>query len=457
MSIKTLKIQYKCESDTDHNKIFNYIQNYNWVLRFTYNRFKEYDFDLETKEVTALQKTMNNIFIDSHFLNSARYHAMQYKDVENTVVFGGRKNFIERCQHKISKEEFDKKRMQPIYSVGESSKKANRKFRILDESTILFQPDRKHYYILHLPRLKANYRKDILKLLKLQNECAIPITYKLDMDYVYIAFEDIYVFDNVDTSKKIQNRIFSVDLNPNYIGWSVVDWKDSSTYKVIKAGVISIKDFNDAEKNTGYASDSPEQLYLNNKRDFENIDTAIYLVKTALHYKCSIFAVEDLSIETKDNKKGKSYNRLVNNQWNRNLFRNELHKYCDRSSIRLQLVTAAYSSFEGNLVYRETGLPDMCLASIEIGRRAYEFYHQYVIKDKAKEKNIVFDNSEKAISKIIKSLEEFNIFDAFDDLISLYSKLKTLDVKYRVPLKKSMFQAVFSKKSIKSRTILYST
>jgi hypothetical protein len=84
------------------------------------------------------------------------------------------------------------------------------------------------------------------------------------------------------------------------------------------------------------------------------------------------------------------------------------------------------------------------------------YYNDY-FKDKAKEKNIVFDNSEKAISKIIKSLEEFNIFDAFDDLISLYSKLKTLDVKYRVPLKESMFQAVFSKKSIKSRTILYST
>ena len=74
---------------------------------------------------------------------------------------------------------------------------------------------------------------------------------------------------------------------------------------------------------------------------------------------------------------------------------------------------ANYSSFEGNLIYREEKLPDMCLSSIEIGRRTYEFYHQYVLKDKNKEKNIIFDKLENVQNQIEKSLEELDYKEAW--------------------------------------------
>ena len=58
-------------------------------------------------------------------------------------------------------------------------------------------------------------------------------------------------------------------------------------------------------------------------------------------------------------------------------------------------VLPGYSSFIGNLLYRDPGLPDPMLASIEINRRANEINNQYIEKTKPKEKIILFPNFEK--------------------------------------------------------------
>lgn len=454
MAIRTIKIPY-IVNKSEYDRIKEYICNYNNVLRFTYNRIADSKFSLTTKQITELQKSMNNVFIDSHFLNSAQYEAKQLKDKDN-VIFGGKYNLIQRCKGKISKEQFQENRLVPIYSVGEACKHGNRKFQILAETKILFKPTRSEHFILSLPKLRKNYRKAICQLKIVQDKCIAPLTYKLGLNHITISFEDtLTVYDPITYS--VPNRVFAIDLNPNYIGWSVVDWNNSENYRVIESGVVSNKLINDADYKLHKASNSKDQLYINNKRSFENNDTAKYLAQLASHYQCELFSIEKLEIVTKDNKNGKKYNRLVNNQWNRQIFYLRLHKYCDRFSIKMYEVIANYSSFEGNLIYRETGLPDMCLASIELGRRAYEFHHQYVLQDKPKQKNIMFDTSEKAHDQIVQSLEELHYTKAFSDIKSLYKELKTLDLKYRVPLEKSILKTVSSKKSTKSKILLYST
>jgi len=63
-------------------------------------------------------------------------------------------------------------------------------------------------------------------------------------------------------------------LNPNYIGWSIVDWKSESEFDVIKSGVYSIKKLNNIDfdlKNKGYSTDSNERKYISDKRNFETI------------------------------------------------------------------------------------------------------------------------------------------------------------------------------------------
>ena len=65
-----------------------------------------------------------------------------------------------------------------------------------------------------------------------------------------------------------------MDLNPNYIGWSIVDWKSENEFNVIKSGIYSIKKLNDKDfslKNKGYSLESNERKYISDKRNFETI------------------------------------------------------------------------------------------------------------------------------------------------------------------------------------------
>jgi len=66
--------------------------------------------------------------------------------------------------------------------------------------------------------------------------------------------------------------MLALDLNPNYIGWSIVDWKSSSNFKLIKSGIYSIKILNDKDfnlKNKHLDSSSKYRKYIINKRHYE--------------------------------------------------------------------------------------------------------------------------------------------------------------------------------------------
>ena len=78
-------------------------------------------------------------------------------------------------------------------------------------------------------------------------------------------------------------------------------------------------------------------------------------------------------------------------------------------NIKLLKVIPEYSSFIGNFLYRSLNLPDMILASIELSRRAYEFYNQYISKTKEIKKNIVRPSLVMFKKLYTKSLEEFGL------------------------------------------------
>ena len=240
-SIITMKIRYKVSSDADKSRILEYVKNYNNVLKFTYNRVQEGI--KSTKELTALQNNLNSIFIDSHLKNSAIYDAKSIQ--KDKIIFGGKKLFLDRLRNKISKEEFKLKKLLPLYSVGEACKKANRKFEIIDENTILFKLNKDLHIKLNLINQGKNYKKILNKLKELQETKQIAITYKLSLDYIYLSFDYSILKQNNYKTKK--DRIIAIDMNPNYLGYSVVDWKDENNYKIIDKGVFDISLINQKE------------------------------------------------------------------------------------------------------------------------------------------------------------------------------------------------------------------
>ena len=453
-NIITLKIKYSTDEQSK-TRILEYIKNYNNVLHFTYNRLHEND-RLKTKEITVLQKTMNNVFIDSHFKNSAIFDSKTLLH-NDKVIFGGKKLFIDRCQNKISKEEFRLNKLRPLYSVGESSRKGNRKFLIITENHIIFKPTKEEHFLLEINPSK-NYQNYLIQLSQLAEEKKIPIDFKLDLDYVYISFDLNKLKSERIISEKIKDRYFAIDMNPNYVGYTVIDWIDGQNYKIIDKGAISLKDLNDFDnslKGKGFTSDSKERKYISNKRNYEISDIAHKLERIANHYECENFVMEDLSIPSKDNGKGKRFNRLCNNQWCRNRFCNIIKKLCKLDKIKILEVIPNYTSFIGNLVYRSEKLPDFVLASIEISRRGYEFNHQYILKDKDKKKNIVQGNFDEDKVVYTQSLEELGINETFSSFKELYDKVKkSVKEEYRFPLEKCSV-TVFSKNSIRNYQTLY--
>ena len=275
------------------------------------------------------------------------------------------------------------------------------------------------------------------KLYQKQERKEIKIAYKLDLEYIYIIFEETDIY-NYET-KFIKNRVLSLDLNPNYIGWSIVDWKSESEFDVIKSGVYSIKKLNDIDfdlKNKGYSSESNERKYISVKRNYETLQIVKNIVNKSIYYKCQIISIEDLNIKSSDKELGKRFNKLVNNSWCRNAFVNNLTKRCNIHNIKLLKVKPEYSSFIGNFLYRSLHLPDMILSSIEIGRRGYEFYNQYISKVKEIKKNIVRPNLSIFQKLYLKSLEEFKLQPIYKDLIELYYFFKKSKIKYRLSIDK---------------------
>lgn len=380
-----------------------------------------------------------------------------FKVHKPNVTFGDKANFIQRCKQQISKDEFKSSRLNPLYSIGTAKPyKGNRFFRILESlDKIIFQPKCKEKYTLSLVGVTKNYKKIVKKLFHFQELKELPITYKLYNDYIYISFDESKLYEY--NFKKIKDRYMSLDLNPNYIGWSIVDWKDSSNFKVIKSGVYSFKNLNELYKDKfkieKVDSSDSRKIYISNKRNYEIIEVAKNLINKCCYFKVENFVIEDLNIKACDKNKGKNYNRLCNNNWIRNKFINNLKKRCSIYNLQFIEVLPQYSSFVGNIIFRSLNLPDMVLSSIELSRRSYEFKHQYILKNKEKTKNIVkidINNNKVFKDLFIKSMEEFNVQEIFKDVVDAYYYFKrNSKIMYRVSLDQfsSYFREFFSRHS----------
>ena len=468
----------------DEERILKYQKQYSNLLHVYFNRYKEGFSQTQCKHLK-----LNNVeLLDSWFRQSCIYEAMalvksinsKIEEFNNkmklkeqlllktnktwkekrklkkllklkqpTPIFGGKNNFILRSHKSISKEEFNELKLSKIYSIGEASNpmvKGNRKFFIQDLNTIIFKPNKKEKIELKFQCNSKHYKR-YLELLKEHQELKdLSITYKLSSEYIWISFDESILKDEVKQYKPIQNRIISIDMNPNYIGWSIIDWINSENFKIIDKGILSIKLINDKseklikEKTT---SSDYRKIKLTNKRNFEVLQCSKFLIDKMKHYKCSLFAIEDLDIEPKDIGISKKHNRLCNNNWCRTKLVNNLNKWCNIYNVQLIKVKPEYTSFIGNLVFRYLKLPDMILSSIEISRRGYEFYHQYLIKDKKVKKNIIFIELTEKIKKLIcQSLEELSInIQEWNSLFDLYKFLKKSKCKYRFPLNIESFQS----------------
>jgi len=385
----TYKFNFKCED------IFNdFLNEGNKIVRIAFNQFKK-GYDLKNVEKHIINKYNYSDIIDRSMLKWFCQDAESiYKSFEekksNKLIFGGKNNYKKYLKGLITKQEFfDKRNTKALSFVGSKlDNHGNRKFELhIESGYVLFKLNRKNHF-----KLSINFKKrynDLLKIQMLAEQHQCPITYRLSNEYIYISFDESFL--KKSDHEFIKDRVAGLDLNPNYIGFTIRDGESKTIYKE----VIDLTNLN--------------QTYNKNKKDYELIHIAKRLSNLCKHYKVEIVGYEDLNIKSKNHNKGKTLNRLINNLWNRNCFINNFKKRLNILGIKNQSIKAEYSSTIGCLNYPEE--TDSVAAALEISRRVYYFKKKYLDKDKEfLDKDIIYPKLDyKLIQKRWNSiLSEYN-------------------------------------------------
>lgn len=281
--------------------------------------------------------------------------------------------------------------------------------------------------------LRMIYRK--------QEDKSLPVTYNFQHNGKFCIQIDIFkLFPELHIENKdlITYRVFAVDTNPNYYGWVVIDWFSDGKFKVISYGVESFKELNDSEKTLkdklGRAS--TRRFHYTEKREYETKSYANDLIKIARHFKCGIISIDDVSMKSSNKKKGRRFNKSVNNDWLRKKFSDTYQKNAKLTGAKVIPTKTAFSSVIGNFLFRQLGMPDMCLAAFELSRRAYETRFLNLNSFESSKDEHIFPDINRYKEFFKNSCELFNINDENLSLKEIYYKyLKPKGSSYRVKLK----------------------
>lgn len=124
-----------------------------------------------------------------------------------------------------------------------------------------------------LIKFKQPHRKiknDLAKLQVLTNNCEIAITIHLTKDFICLTFDDTKLATCNFINLKY-NRVLGIDMNPNYIGVSIIEFDKNDEFKVLEKQVF---DLTKLTTKSGKSSSDKKSKYLVNKRKFEILEIA---------------------------------------------------------------------------------------------------------------------------------------------------------------------------------------
>ncbi len=304
------------------------------------------------------------------------------RSLKSNICFGGRTNLEKRRKNLITNDKWKELRRYPMCFYGETASKGNRFFDLKDLSNgeITFKLDRNTHIPIKISNKK--HKKDLIKLEELSKLKKIPITIRLSYNKLCISFDECILNGTYFDYKKHQkekpkglsqeetrkywagkrqeheeflkigklNRYISIDVNPNEIGYSIGD----SKMTILDKGCYVIK---------GKVSE--------NKRKFEYSQIIKELFNKIKHYKVSYFIIEDLDGINKDNYGNKVSNRKNKLEFKKNYIFSIIERRCNETGTVLKKVKPHYSSFVGNLLYKEY---DPIASSMELLRRGIGQY-----------------------------------------------------------------------------------
>ena len=412
-------INFKISYTDMNNSVKTDERIYSSCVRYSVERFYE-----QKSPTNIYQDCVSKFNLNCHLIGSAIREAKgvfnRFKNTDKKIVFGDFKRYNKKL---ISKDEFKLSKNLGIFSEGEANKYGNRYFKInLQSNSILYKRNRNEHIELKIQEHLSSKRKRLLELLYLAMENKqSPVSFRIKNDNLYITYDET-VIESFKKFKELKsNKILGIDLNPNYIGLSILEFDDKDEFKIIHKRVYDLSSLN-------------EDCSTNKVRyEIQQIDNEI--LKLCKHFKASKLCVEDLKFKKNNKFWNKKLNRLCKNKFRYCQIKNHLQTLCNVYGVEFIEVNAAYSSFVGNFCYGTDSTPDMVAASIEIARRGYKkfqknnFYPDFISLERIKE---VIGTQWKDELKL-----SYNSWKLF------FNQIKKLKLNYRFQLDGSM--AVFRK------------
>lgn len=398
---------------------------YSSAVRMAFNRFAE---GFSENQIT---KYLNTRFTCNCWLKRSAIkdaHGLWDSSKQKSIVFGGKWNLSQYLKGLITKEQFKYNRLVPLCSVGEYQFKGNRLFSFdLPNNRVIYKPSRGVRKEIQFCPVKKKLAQELATVQELADQKKMPVTVKFTDKHLFLTYDESLIYNEAYKGLK-HNRVLGIDMNPNYIGVSVIEFDKHDEFKVLHKEVF---DLTRLTKPSGKASTDKKSKYFTNKLKHETLAIAHKINKMVDYWKCSKLAIEDLSIKPVNQNKGKSFNRLCNNRWERQLFVNKLKMLAGIHRYELVEVNPAYSSIVGNFAYGSPTTPDMVAASIEIARRAYKqfekgwFYPRFNVETPNELWKQTLDG--------VKTWKD------------LFRKVKEVGLKYRFLLSDYIGNAVFSR------------
>ena len=288
------------------------------------------------------------------------------------IIFGGKYLLKQYLKKLISKEEYCKQKLIPINIQGERLYKGNRMFNFdFQNSKLTFKMFKNEKTEIEVCLPRGKQLKELLKMQELTEQKQITVTISFNNEFIWISFNESLLKLEEEFRDLKKNRVLGLDLNPNYIGLSILEFDKNNEFKILHKQVF---DFTKLNQKSGKASSDSSSIYLKNKSKFEKIQVCYDIIKLLDYWKCSKLCIEDLNIKSSNKNQGKNFNRLCNNIWNRSLIVNKLKMLSNIYNFELVEINPAYSSFIGNVLYGNNECPDMVASSVEIARRGFKKY-----------------------------------------------------------------------------------
>lgn len=327
--------------------------------------------------------------------------ALRKKVPNGSMIFGGKTNLQRRQKGLISNAEWKGLRQQRSLEItGDATRWGNRHFRLSDDARQCVVTFLKQSVTIDLPEMHGKQGRLLRAVSQLADACQISVTFSLSRTHLSVTFDEMDLRrlppgktlaevkiaeqgkgrrgrkrKNADTHyaahrekeiidrpvhpewrdaiPAVTRRAIGIDLNPAWIGVSVVEVGKDPT-DLDQVNVLSHRLHRIAVP-LG-ANQSMQQVMAN---------IAAQTINLARAWNVGLIVHEDGLGKLAWSKKTKGGDQTLN-YWSRNNFLTGLQRRCRLAGIQILPVWGGYTTTIGNLAFE---LPDACASAVEIARR----------------------------------------------------------------------------------------